>query len=81
MTENAGVTNIALEGIMRFAGFFGVWGAFVSSNPWVVLLWGIAIGILVGAFHGYVTVTWAGDQIVSGVAINVIATAMMTYLL
>ena len=81
MTENAGVTNIALEGIMRFAGFFGVWGAFVSSNPWVGLLWGIAIGILVGAFHGYVTVTWAGDQIVSGVAINVIATAMMTYLL
>jgi simple sugar transport system permease protein len=81
ISENAGVVNIALEGIMRFAAFFGVWGAAVSKNPWVGLLWGIGIGILVGAFHAYITVKWAGDQIVSGVAINVVAMGIITYFL
>ncbi len=81
ISENSGVVNIALEGIMRFAAFFGVWGAFNSGNPWVGLLWGVLIGALLGAFHAYITVKWAGDQIVSGVAINVIATAMITYFL
>lgn len=81
ISENAGVVNIALEGMMRFAAFFGVWGAFVSGNPWVGLLWGIGIGILLGSLHAYITVNWAGNQIVSGVAINVMAMGIVTYLL
>ncbi len=81
VSENAGVVNIALEGIMRFSAFFGVWGAFVSKNPWVGLLWGIGAGIVLGALHGYISVKWAGDQIVSGVAINVMAMGIITYLL
>jgi len=81
MSENAGVVNIALEGMMRFAAFFGVWGAFVSGSPWVGLLWGIGIGIVLGALHAYITVKWAGDQIISGVAINVMAMGIITYLL
>jgi simple sugar transport system permease protein len=81
MSENAGVVNIALEGIMRFAAFFGVWGAFISGSPWVGLLWGIGIGTVLGILHAYITVNWAGDQIVSGVAINVMAIGIITYLL
>ncbi|MCD6107369.1 MAG: ABC transporter permease [Caldisericaceae bacterium] len=81
MSENAGVVNIALEGMMRFAAFFGVWGSFVSGNAWVGLLWGVGIGIVLGALHAYITVKWAGDQIISGVAINVMAMGMITYLL
>ena len=56
ISENAGVVNIALEGMMRFAAFFGVWGAFVSGSPWVGLLWGIGIGILLGILHAFITV-------------------------
>jgi len=81
ISENAGVVNIALEGMMRFAAFFGVWGAFVSGSPWIGLLWGIGIGILLGSLHAYITVNWAGNQIVSGVAINVMAMGIVTYLL
>jgi simple sugar transport system permease protein len=81
ITENGGVVNIALDGIMRFAAFFGVWGSSVSKSPWVGLLWGIGIGVLIGAFHAYITVKWAGDQIISGVAINVIAVGIITYFL
>ena len=81
ITENGGVVNIALDGIMRFAAFFAVWGSSISKSPWIGLVWGFGIGVVVGAFHAYITVKWAGDQIVSGVAINVVAVGIITYFL
>jgi ABC-type uncharacterized transport system permease subunit len=81
LSENAGVVNIGLDGIMRFGAFFGLLGAFFSHSPWIGLLLGIAIGCLVGALHAFVTIRWNGDQTVSGIAINVIAGGLMTYLL
>ena len=81
LSENAGVVNIGLDGIMRFGAFFGLLGAYFSHSPWIGLLFGIAIGALVGALHAFITIRWNGDQTVSGVAINVIALGLMTYLL
>jgi simple sugar transport system permease protein len=81
LSESAGVVNIGLDGIMRFGAFFGLLGAFFSHSPWIGLLFGIAIGCLVGALHAFITIRWNGDQTVSGVAINVIAVGLMTYLL
>ncbi len=66
---------------MRFGAFFGLLGAFFSHSPWIGLLFGIAIGCLVGALHAFITIRWNGDQTVSGTAINVIAVGLMTYLL
>jgi simple sugar transport system permease protein len=66
---------------MRFGAFFGLLGAFFSHSPWIGLLLGIAIGCLVGALHAFITIRWNGDQTVAGVAINVIAGGLMTYLL
>ncbi|HEY9094065.1 MAG TPA: ABC transporter permease [Candidatus Cryosericum sp.] len=81
LSESSGVVNIGLDGIMRFGAFFGLLGAFMSNTPWVGLLFGIGIGCLVGALHAFITIRWNGDQTVSGTAINVIATGLMTYLL
>lgn len=81
LSESSGVVNIGLDGIMRFGAFFGLLGAFMSNTPWIGLLFGIGIGCLVGALHAFITIKWNGDQTVSGTAINVIATGLMTYLL
>ncbi|MCX6097028.1 MAG: ABC transporter permease [Caldiserica bacterium] len=81
LSENAGVVNIGLDGIMRFGAFFGLVGAFFSHSPWIGLLLGIAIGCLVGALHAFITIRWNGDQTVAGTAVNVIAVGLMTYLL
>lgn len=81
LSESAGVVNIGLDGIMRFGAFFGLLGAFFSHSPWIGLLFGIAIGCLVGALHAFITIRWNGDQTVAGTAINVIAAGLMTYLL
>lgn len=81
LSENSGVVNIGLDGIMRFGAFFGLLGAYFSHSPWIGLLFGIAIGCLVGALHAFITIRWNGDQTVAGTAINVIAVGLMTYLL
>jgi simple sugar transport system permease protein len=81
LSESAGVVNIGLDGTMRFGAFFGLLGAFFSHSPWIGLLLGVAIGCLVGALHAFITIRWNGDQTVAGVAINVIAGGLMTYLL
>ena len=96
MCENAGVVNIALEGMMRMGGFFAVLGSYMSSrgidpmlgtrnplggNPWVGILFGIMAGALVGLLHGYISISLKGNQIISGVAINVFALGGMTFFL
>ncbi|HOL83418.1 MAG TPA: ABC transporter permease [Caldisericia bacterium] len=94
--ENAGVVNIALEGMMRMGGFFAVLGSYITStrfdpilgsrdplagNPWIGILLAIIIGILAGLLHGYISISLKGNQIVSGVAINVFALGGMTFFL
>jgi simple sugar transport system permease protein len=81
MAENAGVVNLALEGMMRMGGFFAIFGSYISGNPWIGLLFGMAIGALAGLLHGYISISLRGNQIVSGVAINVFALGGMTFFL
>jgi simple sugar transport system permease protein len=81
ITENSGVVNIALEGLMRMGGFFAVVGSYYTGSAWMGLLLGIGIGLIMGLLHAYICVTWRGDQIVYGVAINIFALGGMTYLL
>lgn len=81
ITENAGVVNIALEGMMRIGGFFAVFGAFLTGNPWYGLILGLITGALAGLLHAYISVSLKGSQIVSGVAINIFALGGITFFL
>jgi ABC-type uncharacterized transport system permease subunit len=81
ITETSGVVNLALEGLMRMGGFFAIVGAYFSGDPWIGLLAGIVIGVIMGLLQAYICVTWRGDQIIYGVAINIFALGGMTYLL
>ncbi|WP_275693330.1 hypothetical protein [Nocardioides sp. TF02-7] len=78
-SERAGVVNIGLEGQM----LFGTWGAAFFTyhyDPYIGLLGGIAFGVLGGLIHAVATVTFGVDHIVSGVALNVIALGITTFL-
>jgi ABC-type uncharacterized transport system permease subunit len=77
--ERSGVVNIGLEGMM-ILGTFGAGWAGYQWGPWVGLVVAIAFGALGGLLHAVATVTFAVDQIVSGVAINILAVGFTQFL-
>ncbi|AVP49080.1 ABC transporter permease [Williamsoniiplasma luminosum] len=80
MSEKAGVTNIAVEGMMIIGALFvAVIGTFVNkkgsdnlSQLWVLPLAGLVTGIF-AMLHAFPSVSLKSNQIVSGVAINILA--------
>lgn len=72
-SERSGVVNIGLEGMMLFGAFSGALVAYVTHNPWLGVLGAAATGGLVGCLHAVATISLRADQIISGVAINMLA--------
>ena len=76
LSERAGVVDIGLEGKMLFAAFVaGASGAVFGSTA-IALVLAMGIAILLAWMHGLACVSHRGDQVVSGVAINIIAVGM-----
>src|SRR4051794_996208 len=77
--ERAGVINIGLEGMMALGTWFGAWGC-VEFGPWAGIVIGMLGGAAGGLIHAVATVTFGVDQIVSGVAINILGTGLTQFL-
>ncbi|MCG0275176.1 MAG: ABC transporter permease [Thermosediminibacteraceae bacterium] len=71
-TERAGVVNIGLEGMMIAGSFMGALGSYYYG-PYFGLLLAMIAGLFMALIHAVNTVTFRVDQIVSGVAINILA--------
>lgn len=80
ISERAGILNIGLEGMMLMGAFTGVVGADLTGSPWIGAVAAGAGGMLAASIHGYVVIRWAGDQIVSGLALNLGVLGLTTYL-
>lgn len=85
-SERSGVINIGLEGLMLMGMFVG---AFTISrtelaNPGMAIWFGLLAAMLVGAvfasLHAFACVTLNANQVISGIAINMIAAAVTVYL-
>ncbi len=70
--ERSGVVDIALEGKMLGAAFIGASVATVGGSAWLGLLAGIVTAIAFSLLHGYACITHRGNQVVSGLAINIL---------
>ena len=72
-SERAGIFDIGLEGKMLMAAFFSAAVAYTTGNVWLGLLAGIASSLVLSGIHGLASITFRGNQLISGVAINFLA--------
>jgi general nucleoside transport system permease protein len=79
-SERSGVVNIALEGMMLSGAFFGIWGAAHFGHWGWGLLTAIAAGGGLALVHAFFSIHLRADQIVSGVAINLLSLGLTGYL-
>ncbi|NVO56525.1 ABC transporter permease [Rhodobacteraceae bacterium B1Z28] len=75
-SERAGIFDIGLEGKMLMAAFFSAAVAAVTGSVWLGLLAGIASSLALSGLHGLASITFRGNQLISGVAINFLAAGM-----
>ncbi|MBM1634642.1 ABC transporter permease [Sulfitobacter mediterraneus] len=75
-SERAGIFDIGLEGKMLAAAFFSAALASVTGSVWLGLLAGIGASLMLSALHGVASITFRGNQLISGVAINFLAAGM-----
>jgi ABC-type uncharacterized transport system permease subunit len=75
-SERAGIFDIGLEGKMLAAAFFSAAIAAMTGSVWLGLLAGIAASLFLSGIHGLASITFRGNQLISGVAINFLAAGM-----
>lgn len=80
-TQRAGIFNIALEGFMLLAAYFSVATAVATGS----LLWGTLAGVaaatVTAAVMAVIVVAFRADEVIVGIAINVFALGLTTFLL
>lgn len=76
MSERSGIIDIGLEGKMLASAFAGAAVASVAASVWLGLLAAVATSVALAMLHGFACVTHRGNQVVSGVAINILAAGL-----
>jgi general nucleoside transport system permease protein len=87
-SERSGIVNIALEGLMVIGAFSGALSIHYLSGIldnhtlvlWLGLLAAVVAGILFSILHAFASINLNANQIISGTAINMIATALTVFL-
>ena len=84
-SERAGVVNIGLEGLMVMGAFIGILfnlfyaDTFGSWTPWIALLVAMVVSAIFSIMHAVASITFRADQVVSGVAINMLGIAIALF--
>jgi len=79
-SERSGVVNIALEGKMLLGAFGAAVGTLATHSPWLGGLCGAGCGVALAAIYGWFVISLRADQIVAGMAINMLALGLTPFL-
>jgi simple sugar transport system permease protein len=77
--ERAGVLNIGLEGMMLTGAFVGFVTAFFTGNLWYGVIVGTLSGGVLGAFLAVYTVALGTNQVVAGIAFNLLMVGVTSF--
>ena len=84
-SERSGVVNIGLEGLMVMGAFVGIIfnlfyaDTFGAWTPWIALLVAMVVSAIFSIMHAVASITFRADQVVSGVAINMLGIAIALF--
>ena len=79
-SQRAGLVHIGLEGLASIGSLVGFLVSLITGNPFLGVLAGAAAGILVNMIYAYATITLCAEQIVYGMAINIFAPALASFI-
>ena len=77
----AGVFNVGLEGFMLVGAFAAVAGSWFTGSAWVGVLAGMLAGAAMAALLAIASVKYGGDEIIVGIALNLLAVGLTAFLL
>jgi general nucleoside transport system permease protein len=75
-SERSGIVDIGLEGKMLAGAFAAAAAASYFHSAWIGLIFAMIISVMMSLIHGYASITQRGNQVVSGVAINMLAAGL-----
>lgn len=79
-SQRAGLVHIGLEGLASIGSLVGFLVSLITGNPFLGVLAGAAAGMLVNMIYAYATITLCAEQIVYGMAINIFAPALASFI-
>ena len=79
-SERSGIVDIGLEGKMLIAAFIAASASAVYGSAWIGLFLAILVSVCFALVHGYAAINQRGNQVVSGVAINMLAAGLAVVL-
>jgi len=79
-SERSGIIDIGLEGKMLAAAFAAATVGAATGQAGLALLAAVAIAVMLALLHGFACITHRGDHVVSGVAINIVASGLTAVL-
>ncbi|MGB1237843.1 MAG: ABC transporter permease [Pseudomonadales bacterium] len=75
-SERSGIVDIGLEGKMLAGAFAAAAVAAVTGSAWMGLLCAVGVSVAMALLHGFACITHKGNQVVSGLAINILASGL-----
>jgi simple sugar transport system permease protein len=81
IAERSGIISLSLEGYMLTGAFSATLGAHYSGSAWIGVLAGIFGGLVFGLLHAIASIRYKADQVVTGIAINLLAIGVTRFFL
>ena len=75
-SERSGIIDISLEGKMLMAAFVAAAVAYGTGSPWIGAFAAITVSIMASLIHGFACIIHRGNQVISGLAINILASGL-----
>lgn len=79
-SQRAGLVHIGLEGLAAIGSLVGFLVSLITGSPLLGVVAGAAVGILVNMIYAYATINLCAEQIVYGMAINIFAPALASFI-